>query len=300
MFGKTSTHLQGVILIALAGICWGSMANFMQFIFAEKTIDPASLSVIRLLASGVVMVAGGALIMGRRLFASMMRPKDAFDIILNGLIVFGAHYGFICTIYYANAGVATIVLALVPLFAGLWTCIRERRLVSLREVICFVLAFGGVTFIVTAGDFSKLSISPLGLLFSAVSVGFATVGSIQPRGVLQRVGVFPVLCWGMLFGGIGGAIFHPLDFSEYHWQTSTLLAFAYIVLVGTVIAFACYFAGLKRVTPVMAGLLNCMEPLSAYVFLILFMGLTLNLWELTGIVAVLSNVVLLALWKRKD
>ena len=45
----------------------------------------------------------------------------------------------------------------------------------------------------------------------------------------------------------------------------------------------------------MIGLINCAEPLSAFVFSMLFLGVELGLWQAAGVALVLSNVVLLTL-----
>ena len=58
-------------------------------------------------------------------------------------------------------------------------------------------------------------------------------------------------------------------------------------------------SGLKYVSPVMAGLLNCTEPLSAFLFSILLLGDTLGLAQFVGILLVMANVCLLALAKGR-
>ena len=74
---------------------------------------------------------------------------------------------------------------------------------------------------------------------------------------------------------------------------------ALAVLFGTVAAFWCYLSGLKWISPVVAGLLNCLEPLSAFFFSIVLLGDRIGAVQAIGIALVVSNVALLALAKGR-
>lgn len=67
---------------------------------------------------------------------------------------------------------------------------------------------------------------------------------------------------------------------------------------GTVAAFWLYLTGLKYISPVVSGLVVCLEPLSAIVFSIVLLGDVLGLWQAVGVVLVLANICLLALARR--
>ena len=63
---------------------------------------------------------------------------------------------------------------------------------------------------------------------------------------------------------------------------------------------ACFLllAGLRHVSPVVAGLLNSAEPLAGYFFSMLFLGDVLGFWQTAGIALVIANVALLAFRKN--
>ena len=117
--------------------------------------------------------------------------------------------------------------------------------------------------------------------------------------VIASAGVLPVVTWGTLFGGVAASFFAQPWSSGAVWSMGAALAFLYIVIFGTIIAFAAFLAGLKYVSPVIAGLLNCMEPLSAIFFSALLLGDHMGLWQWAGIVLVLSNVVIIALSRQR-
>ena len=186
-----------------------------------------------------------------------------------------------------------------PLFCALWLAWTERRPVSAREALCFALAAAGVALLVTDGDFSTLQFSPLTILWGTACAILSAVYCIQPRRIVARHGVVPVLSWGLIFGGLVASVFNPPWKIDLDWQMPELLAFGFIVLFGTILAFWSYLSGLRFLSPVMLGLLNCVEPLCAFLFSMLLLGETLGAWEAAGIALVLSNVLFLAAGKRR-
>ena len=134
----------------------------------------------------------------------------------------------------------------------------------MREGICFVLAASGVFLIVTKGNFSTLDLSFAGVLWGFVSAIFSAAYSIQPRKLIMKVGVGPVVGFGMLFGGLVASVMNPPWTMNVQWTAMSVSAFTYVVLVGTVAAFWCYLSSLKYVSAVIVGLMVCFEPLSAY------------------------------------
>ena len=63
-------------------------------------------------------------------------------------------------------------------------------------------------------------------------------------------------------------------------------------------AFWSFLAGLRHVSPVVAGLLNSAEPLAGYFFSMLLLGDVLGFWQTAGIALVIANVALLAFRKN--
>lgn len=288
----------GIVLISAAGIFWGSMGTAVQYLFSLGGFEPVSLVEMRLLAAGTILLAAATALNRRATWGVWKDRKDGRDAVVSGFLLFASHETFFEAIYYSNAGTAAILLTLVPLFAAVWLALRGKRRLRALEGLCFVLATAGVALIITDGDFGSLKFSPLALAWGLTSAVCATGYSVQPVRVIAKCGVFPVVTWGTFFGGLFASLFAQPWNAGAAWDLASAGAFAYIVLFGTIIAFAAYLAGLKYVSPVIAGLLNCMEPLSAIFFSMALLGDAMGPWQAAGAGLVLSNVVLIALGRR--
>ncbi len=292
------TLLKGIAYLTVACLLWGGMAAAVQYIFAASPeFTPLGLVTYRQLGAGLVYVILGSIFMPDRLYAPFKNRRDCLDVLIGGGLIFGAHYCFFESIYYSNAGTGAIFLTTIPLFAALYYAVFQGRPIRKAEIVAFFLAVAGVALIVTDGNFGSLKFSSLAIVWGMASAVFAAAFSIQPLRVMSRVGVTPVISWAVMTGGLIAAIFCPPWTVGIHWTTQTALSYAFIVLGGTVIAFWCYLACLKYITPVVAGLLTCLEPLSAFLFSIVLLGVTLGVWQMAGIALILLNVAVLALAK---
>ena len=175
-------------------------------------------------------------------FAAWKNIRTTVGISVAGLLILVSQLTFMLAVAASNAGTAAIVLTLVPLICAFWLSITEKRPLTMREGICFVLAASGVFLIVTKGNFSTLDLSFAGVLWGFVSAIFSAAYSIQPRKLIMKVGVGPVVGFGMLFGGLVASVMNPPWTMNVQWTAMSVSAFTYVVLVGTVAAFWCYLS----------------------------------------------------------
>ncbi|MCG7860559.1 DMT family transporter, partial [Flavihumibacter sediminis] len=77
--------------------------------------------------------------------------------------------------------------------------------------------------------------------------------------------------WGMLIGGILFSLFTKPWQIQGVWDTGTWLAFGYIVLFGSVIAFYIFLRSVIIIGAPTASLLCCVEPLAAAAVAVLWL-----------------------------
>lgn len=265
-----SSFSKGIGLAIAASVFWGSMGVCAQYLLQQCSFTP------------------------------LKDIRTTVGILVAGLLILVSQLTFMLAVAASNAGTAAIVLTLVPLICAFWLSITEKRPLTMREGICFVLAASGVFLIVTKGNFSTLDLSFAGVLWGFVSAIFSAAYSIQPRKLIMKVGVGPVVGFGMLFGGLVASVMNPPWTMNVQWTVLSVSAFTYVVLVGTVAAFWCYLSSLKYVSAVIVGLMVCFEPLSAYLLSVFAFDLRIGMWEGAGICLVLLNVLVLSLPKKSS
>lgn len=290
----------GFLLTVIASILWGAMGTAVQHLFQIKSgFFALGLVTLRQLSAGLLFVLIATVLMPRRMWLIFRDRQLLLDIAVSGVLVFASHFSFFQAIAYSNAGTAAIFLTLNPLLAGIWLAVVKGRRMSGIELVCVVLAAAGVVLMVTDGNLSGLKFSPMAVVWGMCSAVAATAFSIQPQKPAAKVGVTVVVAWSFLLGGLIASIFCPPWTLQVDWSPVVTADFAFIVLFGTVTAFWLYLTGLKYISPVVSGLVVCLEPLSAIVFSMVLLGDRLGYWQTIGVACVLANVCLLASARRR-
>ena len=291
---QRAKSLFAVLLAILASIFWGAMGVCVQYLFETSDITPLNLVSMRLLLAGILLVALNLVFVRKKILSVFYAPKAVLGIALSGFEVLFSHLTFFFAIYYSNAGTGAIFLALVPLFAGIYLYLRGKKGFTSIEVLCCVISFLGVVFIVSKGDLTSFDFNWNTVFWGLVSAVFAVIYSIQPKPLIEKYGVEPVVSWGIFAAGIASFIaLRPID-AMLSLTPNSWLALGFIVVFGTAAAFWMYLYSLKYLSPVVVGLIVCVEPLSAFLFGVMFMDLHLGLLETLGVIMVLSNVVILS------
>lgn len=299
LFVMISEQTRGIVLASGAGLCWGCMSVAAQYLFTDLGFSPEDLVSLRLLASGALLITIDFLLNPRNVVAPVFRRENLPAVLLYGAGVLSGQYTFFLSIAHTNAGTAAILIGTQPLMILLWLAFHDGRHITPREGFCLLLALFGVGCLVTKGDLSSLDFSAAGVVFGLLSAASGAFSTIQPRNVLRRIGAGLTAGWGLFAGGCIMTVFNPPWAARVAWTWETVAACFVVILIGTVVAFWCYLASTKYVSPAVTGLLVSFEPLSAVVLSALLLGVTFGAWELAGAGAILANLVLLSLRRSR-
>lgn len=293
-----SRPLIGILLASAAGVFWGSMSIAAQYLMEAVSFDAIDLASLRLAGAGVLLLALEALILREDILAPFRDKKDRRDQLFYALGMLGIQLTFFLSIRDANAATAALTVTTGPLFVTGWTAYSERRAITLDEWISIALAVGGVSLLVTKGDFSTLDFSPAGVLWGIASAACGAFCTVQPKRMLSHLSVV-VVGWGMTLGGVILCLVNPPDVGAVEWNLVTTGLYFYIAAVGTVAAFWCYLRSLAYISAPTTALLANFEPLTAVILGVLLLGLTLNAAELVGITLLAVMVFRLTRAKKK-
>lgn len=283
----------GFVCAVLAATLFGVGGTFAQFLFQQRGVDVAWLVTMRLLCAGPVLLLIGALRNGRGILA--VWRTDAVAILLFGLIgMMPVQYTYMAAIAASNTATATVLQFTAPAMIALWFALAGRALPGRRTVAAMAMAMLGTFVLVTHGRLGALSISAPALFWGLASAVAAAFNSIQPVRLLRRYDAASVGGWGMLVGGVALAFLHPPWQVQGRWDGASFGAFAFVILLGTLVAFYLYARALRLIGAQTTSLLSCAEPLSAATLAVFWLGVHWGAMDWLGTACIIATVALLS------
>ncbi|NCC16855.1 MAG: EamA family transporter [Clostridia bacterium] len=283
------------------GICWGISGCFGQYLFSEKGITAEWLVTIRLIYAGILLILIGLVLQKGKMwevFKNKADRKQLFIFSLLGMLM--CQYTYFAAIQHSNAGTATVLQSLNPLLILGVVCVKGRRFPSKVELCAIIAALLGTFLLSTHGDIHTMSLTGMALFLGLSSALGAALYNLLSGGLMQKYGVYVVVGFGMLFAGIIMLVaVRPWEF-EILWDAQTILAVLGVVVIGTAVAFSLYLKGVTMVGPFMGSLLGSIEPVTAIVVSLLFLGSAFHPIELVGFILILGTVFGLSFYSGRE
>lgn len=251
--------------LAWFAICliWGT--TYLAIKVALGTIPPLLLGGFRYLFASAIMIAG-LKSMGRRLPATRDWPTQAaigfFMLALgNGGVVTGEGY--------LSSGLTAVLVATSPFWmVGVDAVFPGGARLHGRQLIGMLVGFVGIVMLVWP-DLSIGGAGARGTLIGVVAVqvacmGWALASSYTKRHV-QSGDVLGAATMQMLFGGVfmtlGGTV--RGEWTHLSFSGPSIGALAYLVVLGSVIAFVAYSYALKHLPIAVVSLYTYVNPVIA-------------------------------------
>ncbi|MEU1202751.1 EamA family transporter [Streptomyces sp. NPDC005813] len=273
-------NLRWVALTAVAPMAWGT--NYFvthEFLPADRPLSGAAL---RALPAGLVLLA-----------VCRQRPRGAWwwrSAVLGVLNV----SVFFVLVYAASqllpASVASTVMAVSPLTMMLmaWPLVAERPRPS--HLAGAAVGLAGVCLMLLTGTGG---VGVAGVLASASAVLVSSFGHILTKRWTADADVLASTAWQLTAGGlflipVAAAVEGP----PRELSASALLAFGYVALIATALAFVAWFTGLRHLPSGTVGLIGLLNPVTGVLLGTAVAGETLAVQQIWGLVLVLAGVVL--------
>jgi drug/metabolite transporter (DMT)-like permease len=272
--GRTMSSAWPTLLaFAIVYLVWGS--TYLAIRFAVETIPPLIMSGTRFLA------AGGALYLWCRLRGDKSSSPTSAQwkgAAMTGLFLIAASYGLVSWAELTvPSGIVALITAMTPLWMVLFSSIAIARRPSALVIAGIAIGLGAQALLFGVGSADQARIDPWGLgavLLAGVSWA---IGSLRARKSDLPADAFLGSAMQMLTGGavlvvLGlfageGAHFTLADVSR-----RSALAWVYLVVAGSMIAYSAYLYLLKATTPARASTYAYVNPIVA-----VFLG-----WLLAG------------------
>jgi drug/metabolite transporter (DMT)-like permease len=290
---RFSGRLALVVWLCLCGI-WGS--TWLAIKLGLRDLPPLTFAGIRfaiaaLILFGVVVARGLRLPRTGREWG-LLAYTGLLTITINYALVFWGEQ-------YISSGLAAVLSATVPLF-GLPLAHRYLASEPLtgRKVIGVVLGVVGVAIVCSqqlgAGGPVALWAS-LGIVIAALVTAHAGVlikasgTHIEPAvmaGIQMAGGCIPLLIGGIALEG------NPFAF---HWTPLAGAALAYLIIMGSVIAFLMYYWLIRHTAVTGVLMIPLVTPLVAVLFGVLFAGESIGWHTTAGGAAIILGVAMAVL-----
>jgi drug/metabolite transporter (DMT)-like permease len=277
--------------LGLLSLIWGATFLFGRIAIAE--LPPLTLTLARVAIAAIVLNIVLIFMSTNYRQTQTMWTNFAIMGVLNNIIPFGL-------IFYGQqeigAGLASIINAMTPI----WTLIiahlaTSDEKMSGQKTLGILFGFAGVGVLIGLDAFNGFGssvVAQIAVLGATISYGFAAVFG------RRFVGVPPVqTARGQLT--MSSLILLPLAlFIDQPWtlqapSTPTILSVLALAIVCTAFAYILYFRILQSAGAVNAALVTFLIPPSAILLGILFLGETLALREIAGIVLIMTGLIII-------
>jgi drug/metabolite transporter (DMT)-like permease len=258
-FQKAVEKRSAYVAVGVLALVWGY--NWVVIKVATADASPFVLVAIRMVLGAAALFAISAALR-RNLKSPPIVPTAVIGIFQVGLMT------TFQTIALATggAGKTTLLVYTFPFWIALLSIwMLDDRLTRMR-VIALIIAAAGLGFVLYPIDLGSGVLSKVFALASAVAWAFGSVFTKRFR-AKHQVDLLPFTAWQMTYGAIPVAIIALFVPGGYvHFTPDFSWALAYIVILGTALAFWLWFYIMERLSATGAGIASLLTPVVSVFF----------------------------------
>lgn len=280
-----------MIWAAYIAICvfWGS--TYLAIRIGVQELPP-------LLFAGIRFLIAGSIIMGYAGVKKLPFPERYQDFIsfsiIGLLLLFGGNGLVVIAEQWVHSGIASLLVATVPLFMALieFVFIRKEQL-SWKGWLGLFVGFAGVGILVMSDDLSS-AVDPLGaLLLTSASLCWAG-GSVYSKTLKPTGSVVTHIGIQMLAGGTALTLTGIVlgEGTRFHLTATGIGAMVYLIIFGSLIGYSAYIYLLHKWPAARVGTYAYVNPVIAVLLGALVLGERLTPSVLIATAVILFGVLL--------
>jgi drug/metabolite transporter (DMT)-like permease len=284
--------------VVTAALMWGSSGTAGKALF-DAGMSPFDLVQIRVtLASGILFLA--FFVFSRDLL--LIRPKDIPFFLLLGSGVMAVVTGsYLYTISKIQVAAAILIQYLAPIFVAIYSMLFWKERPTFVKITALFLAFGGCFLVVGGYNLELLNMNLLGILGGLTSaITFAGYSLLGER-AMHRYRPWTVIFYALAFSALTWhVVYSPFTYIRAGYGLAQWGWIFYIAVVGTILPFGLFFAGINYVRSTRASITATLEPIFAGFLAFILLGERLLLLQVIGGCMVILAIVLLQLQQEHD
>lgn len=262
-------------------VVWGS--TYLAIAIAVETIPPLFAVSTRFIAAGAIM----ALVVVRRGGSMRVAPREIGSCVLVGLLLPGANAVLFFAERNVPTGLASLIVASVPLWVVVLRLAGRERL-PLPALVGVGIGFAGVAVLAQPSG----GATGWGIGLCVLSSVMWSIGSVLSRRLPMPLDPFAATSWEMLGGGIAMLPFGIATMGSLSPSTASILGWVYLVTVGSVVGYTAYVWLLANAPLGLVSTYAYVNPVVAIVLGVLFRGELLDWRLLVGAAIVVAAVAL--------
>ncbi|RPH64218.1 MAG: multidrug DMT transporter permease [Acidobacteria bacterium] len=289
-----TTSEKKLAYIAWVAICliWGT--TYLAIKICLETIPPALMGGIRFVCAAALL-GGGLVAMGKRLPERRTWPAMA----LIGVLLLGfGNGGVIVAEQWVPSGIAAVLIGTLPFWmVGIQALWFKGEPLTWRHVAGLLVGFAGIVLLVwsdirVSDSSGRQFLLGVGAL-QAACCGWA-FGSVYSKRNASEGDPLGAAALQMFFGGAFMLVVGTIhgEWAELRFSTRTLAAFGYLVLAGSVVAFAAYNYALKHLPVSFVSLYAYVNPVVAVALGTVLLAEPFTLRTAIAVVVILAGVAL--------
>jgi drug/metabolite transporter (DMT)-like permease len=288
-----SNRIQGVLMVILATIFWGTSGIFISLTNRNWKISAVSLAFWRDLATFLTLLLGIAIFRPKLL---RVKRKDLPWLLAMGAISIGSfHVLWNTSVFLIGASVSTVIQSNAPIFVMIMAWILFKEALTTRKVVAVSLAVTGTVLISNVLGMGTIQLSQLGLIASILSAIFYGSFRLFGKKLAGDYNPWTILLCIFGFAALTLLPFQILNPSPVPYQYPASIYFAGLILITTISGFAIYTTALAYMQASIAAITATSEIVFAAIYAYFILSERLDNWQILGAVLVISGVILVSL-----
>ncbi len=279
----------GLLNLVVVYVVWSSTYLAIRVAVREGSgFPPFTMGLMRMFAAGALLLLWG------RIRGDRIRPtrKEWLVLIGSGVLMWPVANGLVnWSEQHADSGIAALTVASAPIWSALLEAILDRRAPSGRLIVSLLIGFAGIALLSAPALLQGATADVLAILALLFASFCWTGGSmLQSR---RKVGLSPRVSSGYqhLIGGLGfSLIVLLLREPRPAPTTDAWLAWGFLVVFGSFIAFTAFVEALQRLPIRVTMTYAFVNPVFAVILGALILSETITFWTIAGAIFVLLGV----------
>jgi drug/metabolite transporter (DMT)-like permease len=228
------------LCLGIVYVVWGS--TYLAIRVAVETMPPLLMGAARFTTAGLLLYAV-ARARGAGSARSLSRTQIGACWIVGSLLAAGGNGVVNVAEQYIPSSLAALVISSVPL----WVVVMRRvtgESIPRLTLVSVAIGFGGVALLLLPGGATHVG-KPIGFVLVLLAAFSWALGSFTSRRLPLPPNALLSTALQMFGGGItllvaGLALGETSDVHPDRFSTDSLLAFAYLILIGSLVAYTAY------------------------------------------------------------